>query len=217
MSEVSSTPPDFSGLSRWYRALEFVAFGRDLERTRFCHLDALRDCRSVLILGEGDGRFLARLLREAPGTRVDCVEGSRGMIRAAEARLSTEQRGKVHFECADLRSFTPNANYDAVVTLFVLDCFTTAEVEALVVRVAPRRREGAHWVFADFALPKRGWRRLRAQVWLEVLYAFFGWRTGLRVRALPDAETVLVHAGFTAERVREYQHGMLRAVVFRRA
>lgn len=209
--------PDFSRLARGYRALEQLAFGRDLERARFRFVSALRDCRTALILGEGDGRFLQRLLETAPRIRVSCVEGSAGMIAAAEARLTPEQRQRVVFHQVDLRTFEPKDRYDAIVTLFVLDCFSNAEVETLVARLAPAVERGGVWLFADFTLPARGWRRWRAIVWLGVLYRFFGLVTGLRVRALPDAEAALARHGFARVEDREFQHGLLRTVLLRKA
>jgi len=211
----ASARPDFGRLARWYQALEFVAFGRDLERARFYFLPALASCRSVLILGEGDGRFLAKLRAIAPSARIDCVEGSRGMIEAATARLTPDQRESVSFTCADLRSWNPpNCEYDAVVTLFVLDCFSTAEVEQIVTRIAPRIAPGGNWLFADFVLPSGGWRRLRARLWLAMLYRFFGISTRLTVRALPDAKGALQRAGFIITGSTDLQGGMLQTVRF---
>ena len=46
-----------------YRWLEYAAFGLALEHARFDFLSHAAAARRVLILGEGDGRFLARLLR----------------------------------------------------------------------------------------------------------------------------------------------------------
>ena len=62
----------FDRLARSYRTLELLAFGRDLERARFAWLPALADRKSILVLGEGDGRCLARLAALAPAARIHC-------------------------------------------------------------------------------------------------------------------------------------------------
>ena len=54
-------------LARWYRWLEYAAMGRALERRRFEFLPGMAQARRVLILGEGDGRFLTRVI--APDQR----------------------------------------------------------------------------------------------------------------------------------------------------
>jgi ubiquinone/menaquinone biosynthesis C-methylase UbiE len=214
---VKPVTPDFDGLARIYRGLEFLAFGRDLERARFCLLDGLRDCREILILGEGDGRCLSRLVRAAPAARFRCVDASGAMLARASARLKDPaERARVDFERADAFSVPlPVGRYDAVVTLFFLDCFGPDQAAALVERVRGSLRPGARWLWADFAQPRRGWRRWRARASLRLLYLFFRWQTGLAARALPPAEEILQCAGFEREAEREFQGGFVRSALFR--
>ncbi|OYU98497.1 MAG: methyltransferase type 12, partial [Verrucomicrobiales bacterium VVV1] len=183
---MKTGPDSFDALASAYEGLERLAFGSDLETARFWHLDRLRDCRQVLVLGEGDGRFLARLLRQFPTVRGDCVEA-----RGANA-------------------------YDAVTTLFFLDCFTAEDVAGLIVRVTPSLRARAIWLWSDFALPAQGWRRWRGRIWLEVLYGFFRFRTGLSATMLPPAERLLDAAGYKLVWTTSLQAGLLRSAVFNR-
>ena len=126
---------NFDRLARIYRGLEFVAFGRDLERARFEFLARVAAARSILILGEGDGRCLARLVAAAPRARIHCVDSSPAMLARAAARLDNPaDRQRVTFECADvLKLDFPRAAFDAAITFFFLDCFA-ADVAAEVVR-----------------------------------------------------------------------------------
>ncbi|PTX92507.1 class I SAM-dependent methyltransferase [Opitutus sp. ER46] len=208
--------PDFDPLARSYRTLEFLAFGADLERVRFCQLHRLAGARRILVLGEGDGRCLARLLEIAPDATIDCVDLSAAMLRRAEARLSAEARRRVTFSCADARTVAlRRSGYDGVVTFFFLDCLLPEEMSALVSRLAQHLAPGGLWLWGDFNLPASGWRRWRATAWLTLLYAFFRWQTGLRVRQLPDAEAALTAAGLHVEASRSFQHGLLRSAVYR--
>jgi SAM-dependent methyltransferase len=210
-------PPRFDRLAALYRPLEYLAFGRDLERARLAHLEHLADCRDILVLGEGDGRFLARLVQAAPAARIRCVDASAAMLARAAGRLAgTAAPARVTFECADaLRLDWPPRSYDAVVTLFFLDCFPPDQVAALIARLASAVRPGALWSWADFAVPPTGWGRLKARAWLALLYAFFRWTTGLAARELPPAEDLLGRAGFRCERERAWQGGLIRSAVFR--
>jgi ubiquinone/menaquinone biosynthesis C-methylase UbiE len=216
---MKAAPTGFDWLARWYRALEFAAFGRDLERARFLHLGRLAGCRDVLLLGEGDGRCAERLARVAPGARIHCVDSSRGMIERASKRLAgAGAGGRVTFECADILELSPrHGSYDAVATLFVLDCLDEAEVASVVARLGVALRPGARWLFADFVLPPRGAARLRARAWLGLLYGFFRVAAGLRVSALPPSEEILERAGWDRAESSEYQSGMVRSSVYERA
>jgi len=202
-----------------YQVLEYLAFGRSLERARAHGLDRLRDCREILVIGEGDGRCLRALVRVAPAARIRCIDASAAMIARARRRLASSGAGdRVAFEHADVRDVdVPAARYDAVVTMFVLDCFSPSDVAAIAARLVRGLRPGGRWVFADFAIPPRGWARLRARVWVRALYAFFGWSAGLSVRALPPSEAILQAAGLTPVGARAFQHGLVRNVLFAEA
>ena len=207
----------FDPLARVYHALEVLAFGGDLARARFQFLDQLADRRSILILGEGDGRCLARLLPLAPAARIHCVDASPAMLARAAARIAGQPgRERVTWECADALTVEfPAAQYDAVITLFFLDCFDRSSATGLVTRIRTALQPGAVWLFADFVLPERGLARLRARVWLAVLYAFFRWQTGLRTRALPPSEELIRQAGFDSRQFRDFQWGFLRSSLFK--
>lgn len=212
---ISPPPPDFDGLARWYRLLEFAAFGRDLERARFRFLPCLRECRDILILGEGDGRCLARLAPLAPAAGIRCIDASAAMLRRAAGRLGAVPP-RIRLEQGDaLAADLPAAAYDAAITFFFLDCFQPPEAEALLSRVIRSLRPGAALLWADFAVPERGWARWRGQAWLALLYGFFRWRTGIAARALPPAEAALRRAGLLLEAEEAYQGGLIRTAIWR--
>jgi predicted O-methyltransferase YrrM len=215
---MSGAGTGFDRLAGAYRALEFLAFGGDLERARFAHLDRLASSRDILLLGEGDGRCAARLAAIAPRARILCVDSSPAMVRRASGRIAPADAARVTFLCADARTFAPGPGaFDAVATLFFLDCLGAAEAEALVARAGAGLRAGATWLFADFVLPPRGAARLRARAWLAVLYAFFRLAAGLRVSELPPSEDILARAGWSRAASRDFQGGLVRSAVYARA
>ena len=198
-------------LARWYRFFEYCAFGRALERRRFAYLSRLAWVRRVLVLGEGDGRFVARLREVAPEASIDVVELSWEMIALARARV-----GSVRFLQGDARLVDFGfAEYDAVVTCFFLDCFEESEAGALVERLGRALRPGGVWVMSDFAVPARGWRRWHAAVWIWTMYRFFWIATGLRTRWLPPIGKLLAAAGLTRVEYQEERAGMIVSELWR--
>ena len=109
----------YDQLSHIYRLVEFIAFGRALERARFHHFSQLRDCKRILLLGDGDGRGLALACRVAPHARIDSIDFSAGMLARAARRLRPEDRARVTLRQADALAFNfPADTYDAVTTFF---------------------------------------------------------------------------------------------------
>lgn len=208
---------NFDSVAGIYRVLEYAAFGRALETARFAYLDRLQACRDVLIIGEGDGRALERILRLAPVASVRCIDSSAAMLTRAEARINPADRSRVTFEHADARTVdVPADSFDAVLTLFVLDCFTAADVERVVARLVAGLRPNGLWLFADFVVPEKGWSRLHARAWVTFLYAFFRWRTGLEVRDVPPSEEILHAAGLQTVESRTLRGGLLKTVFYRK-
>lgn len=208
---------DFDRVASSYRWLEYLAFGRTLQRARTAHMAELAGCRDILIVGDGDGRAVAQLAAIASTARIHCIDTSQRMLDTAARRLPAAARDRVTFTCADVRTFDAGHHtWDAVVTLFVLDCFSDDDVRAIVERLHAALRPGGRWLFADFAMPAHGWRRRRARIWIDVLYRFFRWRTGLAVSRLPASEAILAAAGLVPLAVEERQAGMIRSICYER-
>jgi SAM-dependent methyltransferase len=197
MTSIELKAVNFNLIARPYRYLEYLTLGRTLERTRLHYLPALSQQRRALVLGDGDGRFLAALLAQNPHLRADAVDTSASMLQllsqscAANAdRLSTHQ--------TDALAFTPSnpQQYDLVITHFFLDCFTQPELEALITRIKPTLAPKAIWLISDFRIPT-GPMRLPARMVIRSLYRIFRILTGLRTTHLPDHITPLTHAGLT--------------------
>lgn len=208
---------DFDRVAPAYRCLEYVAFGRALQRARVVHLPALRQCRRILVVGDGDGRCGEVLATIARTARIHCIDTSDRMLRRAARRVPLSARGRVTFERADVRTFDAgDAAWDAVLTMFVLDCLTTDEARQTTRRLSRALEPAGQWLFADFVVPARGWRRLRARLWIGLLYRFFRWRTGLTVSQLPPSEQLIEQAGLRAIDVDERQAGLVRSVRYRK-
>jgi SAM-dependent methyltransferase len=202
-------------LAPWYRWVEYAAFGRALERRRFAFLPRLASARRVLILGEGDGRTVERLLKIAPRAEFNVVEVSPEMIALAQGRARHSERA--HFQEGDARACElPAGAYDGVVTNFFLDCFTDEELAPLVRKLAAALAAGGLWIVGEFAIPEGGWRRLHARVWIWTMYQFFGITTGLRARRLPAIERLMREAGMTRVEQESERAGLMVSEVWRR-
>ena len=211
---------DFDAVASPYRWLEYLTFGRLLENLRFAQLRFVADKERALILGDGDGRFLARLVVQNPELRADAIDSSAEMLALSRTRISAAGADdRVRLIRADVADelFVPCGNgYDLVVTHFFLDCFTDCEVEAIVDRIMPTLAHGSVWMVSEFDVPLVG-SRIFARVLIRLLYLSFGLLTGLSVRSLPVYRRVLEGRGFVLERRTTSMRGILVSELWRRA
>lgn len=201
-----------------YRWLEYAAFGPALEQARFDFLSHAAQARRVLILGEGDGRFLARLLECNPRASVDVIESSARMIQLARQRVPPGDRTRVKFHHIDAASQPwPEGPFDLAVTHFFLDILTFPEAESVILKASGVLCPGAVWLLSEFQEPAAGMRRLHARLWLAAMYRFFWLTTGLRASKLPPYRDTLSQYGLSEIEHRERRFGLIRSQVWRKS
>src|SRR5579862_290043 len=153
---MSRTEPNFNLIARPYRFLEYLTLGRTIENCRYHYLPQLLDRHRALVIGDGDGRFLARLLVQNPHLQADAIDTSASMLQLLHKRC---QAAAAHAK-KRLRTYQSNAltfpfqnSCDLIVTHFFLDCLTQSELDALVNRIAKITQPGTLWVISDFRIP----------------------------------------------------------------
>ncbi|MGC1461882.1 MAG: class I SAM-dependent methyltransferase [Terracidiphilus sp.] len=206
-------PPNFNRLARLYRWMEFATFGPFLVQTRNTFLPETATAANALILGDGDGRFTARLLRANPKIQIDAVDSSSAMLQSLLRRAGPHAH-RVRTHLTDARDFQPpnpppEASYDLIVTHFFLDCLTTAEIQSLATALRAAASPNAQWLVSEFAIPHTHFGRLIAAPIVYTLYQAFGFLTGLAVRTLPDHRAALRQSGFVLLAHRTHLAGLL--------
>jgi ubiquinone/menaquinone biosynthesis C-methylase UbiE len=180
-------------IARWYRWLEYAAFGSALQRRREAFLPDVSKASRVLVLGDGDGRGLRALLNAAPGACIDYVDLSARMLRLARARVGSVHVTFHHANALDFVSQQAKArhSFDLVVTHFFLDCLQGEQMEQFLSDVDRITHRGTRWVVSEFR-DESTWSRTL----IQVLYSFFRLSTGLQTRRLVDHHPYFLRAGF---------------------
>lgn len=217
MPSTHAREPNFNLIARPYRWLEYLTLGKALEGCRGHFLPQLGDCRRALVLGDGDGRFLSQLMARNPHLEADAVDTSATMLellreRCAAAAPDTGTRLRTYH--ANALSLPFAGRYDLVVTHFFLDCFTQAELDTLVTRVASTLAPRALWLVSDFRIPT-GLIRLPARVFIRSLYLAFRVLTGLRTTHLPDHVTALTRSGLVCVARRHSLAGLITTEIWK--
>jgi ubiquinone/menaquinone biosynthesis C-methylase UbiE len=219
LSVESHRQPNFDPIARPYRWLEYLTFGPYLERCRFHFLDLLTTHRRALVLGDGDGRFTANLLRTNPDVTIDAIDSSATMLKLLANRVTllsqsaSERLKTVH---ADALAFKPEGpTYDLIVTHFFLDCFTDDDLTVLLMHIKPHLTPGAAWLVSEFTIPAR--QPAAALSWLVIgtLYRAFRILTGLRTQRLADYVSIFRQNGFSITGQNTFLGGLLVTQVWR--
>lgn len=215
-----STTPSFDRLARAYRWMEYLSFGTILERCRFRFLQECRGSRRALVLGDGDGRFTARLMQANRSVLIDAVDASPAMLqelRRRVAHLSPHSIARLQTIHADIRRFSPpGEDYDLVVSHFFLDCLTNCEVDELIDRTLPSLGPRCRWLVSEFCIPEKGGRRIAARLLVRWLYFAFHKLTHLQADAIPDYSAAFIRHGFCRQRQVPFLGGLLSAELWER-
>lgn len=189
--------------------------GSALQRARTGQVERLAQLTQperVLIVGEGDGSFLLEFIKVFPSAHITVVEPSRRMVTRARARLQragllSEQ---IQFQAEPLMAAElSSGHFDLIVSLFFFDNFEEAPMREFVEKLRICAGPSAYWLLSDFRVPSAGWRRVRAQIWMKLLYSFFGCLTGLSARQLPPMEAALEAVNFKQIVVQAHCGGLL--------
>ena len=209
--------PNFDRLAGPYRWLEYLSFGPYLWRCRVHFLPQLGECCHALILGDGDGRFTAELLRRNAQIAIHAVDLSPTMIQTVKLAAKAHS-SRLTTEIADLRTWTPGlaSRYDVIVSHFFLDCLTSGEIAGLAQRLATSVTPGAFWVISDFAVPRTLFGSLIARPLVSGLYLAFRWLTGLRIRSLPEHSQAFAAAGWLLRSEHSWLKGLLLSQLWQR-
>ena len=241
---TSRSQRGYDRLARFYQPLEWLVYGDRLQSARTALIAELPPWDRLLVLGDGDGRLLERLVADQIHslTRRDVVKGTgngmgtgRDEVKQARdwkvtsvdqsTRMLRRQRSRtarlvgtdhIEFICADAVSFTPQKQaYDIIVTPFFLDCFGEAELDVLLPQWLSGLRPGGTLYHVDFIVPRQAWQRVRAQALLWTMHVFFRWQTGLENPSLVDTESAIERCGLRKAAEHISGSGMLASQIWR--
>jgi len=210
-----NAPPNFNRVARLYRWAEYMTLGPILQHTRTHFLPQLADRREALLFGDGDGRFLARLLEQNPTLQATAVDISATMLHLLRQRCARAASRMQALHTSAIEANVPPGT-DLVVTHFFLDCLTQTEVDILVQGIATNTTPGTFWLLSDFQIPQRAIIRPFAAIYIRSLYLAFRILTGLRVQSLPDPQAVLQQTGFVRIAHHETLFGLIYTEIWQR-
>lgn len=204
----------FDLLAPHYHWLEKIVFGRRLQDARMTFVRQVASPRHVLVIGEGDGRFLSEFVKAHPQAEIDCLDVSSRMLALARERTLGR---RIRFINAPLeQTELPQNAYDLLVTHFFLDCFSEKPLSKIVEQLANAAAFEAEWLIAEFQLPERGWRGLASRWLISFMYLFFQFFAGIEGQRLVDYRPFLRANGFDLIFAKGSPNEIIRSELWRR-
>tara|TARA_Y100000758_G_C16025340_1_gene412631 strand:- start:588 stop:1220 length:633 start_codon:yes stop_codon:yes gene_type:complete len=183
----------FDRIARHYEWIESVVFGADLQRIRCSHMETFLRAESILLLGDGDGRFLKALLDSRCSAKIICVDSSQRMLKLAES-LTKDSGQNIHFVFSKIQDYhlPPSFIPDVIGAHFFFDCFSEDEILVILGRISSWCKKQTKLIVSDFSIPEeQSLGRFIAKVLVWKMIIFFRIFTGISARKLPKIGKLL--------------------------
>lgn len=176
-----------------YDLLASMVFGSHLQKAQTAYLHHVTPQSSLLIIGGGSGWILKEILKRSSPSSIFYLETSAAMLELARkewGKIDKKVRGKtaIRFVHGSEEDIPAESKFDAVLTFFLLDCYTTPEAGLLMKKLKNHLRAEGLWLFADFRIDMNSFNRFWQKLFINIMYLFFGLSCGLKNRSLPDLQ-----------------------------
>ena len=202
--------PTFDLIASFYPLLEQMVFGSTLSRARRFFISRVTEGNNILLIGEGNGRFLFEMVKQTSSASFTVVDSSARMLAAAARRMATVDRCSrielIHADILEWRS--PVAHYDRVVTHFFLDLFTPCCIRRVVEKISRLATEDTLWINVDFSSENQS---LRQKLLMWAQYRFFRLSAGIQAAWLFDPDLYIRQAGWEILDRRSIDSGWISA------
>lgn len=212
-------PICFDKVASSYLFLEKALFGSSLQQMRCSHLSHIENSKKILLVGEGCGFFLRRLLEVNQEAMITVVEPSERMVQQAKSRVPDHDRQRVFFCKTPLEEFLPQVQFNAACTCFLWDCFEENQIKKLLPKVLDCLESGGFLINVDFAETRSSeGRRFKIShfILLRMLYGFFRFTTGIESTRVTEIKPMAESNGFYVMDSRNHEKLPILSEVFRR-
>jgi ubiquinone/menaquinone biosynthesis C-methylase UbiE len=202
--------PTFDLVASFYPLLEQTVFGSTLSRARNFFISQVTEGNNILLIGEGNGRFLFEMVKQNSSASITVVDSSARMLAAAARRLATvDHCARIQFIHADILEWGPPvAHYDRVVTHFFLDLFTPFCIHRVVEKITRLATEDSLWINVDFTSENQC---LRQELLMWAQYRFFQLSAGIQASRLFDPRPYIRQFGWEILERRSLDSGWISA------
>ncbi len=196
---------NFNRVASLYDFMKQLVFKGQLENASAHFIEFIPSDARILIVGGGSGKLLSSIKR---GHQVSYVDNSKKMIALAQKR---ESRADILFFTSDITNFESNQPFDAVITPFVLDCFSEKQLPMVFNHINQMLKKGGIWLHSDFYPQSR-----KQEMFVQFMYVVFRISTGLKVSKLPDFSKFFNDKIFFEEKKAVFRNAMVHSYLYQK-
>ena len=206
---------NFDGVASIYLFLETITFGNQLQKCRTSMISHLTNSKQVLVLGEGNGRFLEAFCKANPLAELLVIDESPRMLDLAKRRIANANppiNNQIEFRCANVFEILPlSGTFDLIVCNFFLDCFTSSEIGHLLGLFRQMLLESGSLVVGDFRKP----HSIFGKFILKIMHVFFKKTAGISATELTDLHAMLLESSFQKTVEKKLFFGFLNSSIWK--
>ncbi len=206
----------FNRVAPFYDLLARLVFGKAITKAQTCFLDQIPTAASVLIIGGGTGWVLEEVLRRKQANRVDYVEASEAMLQLAQKKyqaMAGHHQATVHFISGTECSIPARAQYDVVLTFFVLDVQPDDDtLYKMMHTLHTHLKPSGLWLFADFKPQNCWWHKAL----VKLMFWFFWLTCHLAHKQVPDYERAFSKLQLRKTSTAYFYGQLIHSVVYRK-
>ena len=208
---------NFDGVASIYLFLETITFGNQLQKCRTSMISHLTNSKQVqvLVLGEGNGRFLEAFCKANPLAELLVIDESPRMLDLAKRRIANANppiNNQIEFRCANVFEILHlSGTFDLIVCNFFLDCFTSSEIGHLLGLFRQMLLESGSLVVGDFRKP----HSIFGTFILKIMHVFFKKTAGISATELTDLHAMLLESSFQKTVEKKLFFGFLNSSIWK--
>ena len=186
-------PANYNHTAWFYDALAQVVFGQAQVKAQNHFLQQIPAGSHILIVGGGTGQILEALTRLHPASLyITYVEIADRMVALSRKRHTGQNM--VTYVTADIMTYTCPQPVDVIITAFLFDNFSEANLKKAFAHLHQQLKPGGLWLNTDFQLTGPLWQK----VLLKSMYTFFKLLKAVDVMQLPDTTALFVAPQYEA-------------------
>lgn len=151
---------NYNSIASYYRFLVRIVFGQSIDEAQAVFINQLPNNGRLLFIGGGNGNVLKLIYRLKPQLEIDFIDQSEKMIESAKKFCPHDL---VNFIVGNEESI-PNRKYDAIITFFFLDLFSTEKRDKIMKTLENLLKVKGIWLVADFKQPITTYHKLIEKV-----------------------------------------------------